>query len=259
MLEWDGAGNWLAWNIYGAGPDEILARNDGLFYKQDQRGNVVALLDPSNNIIEKYTYDAFGTPTITDASGNVRPESWYGNRFMITGREYIKELGIYDYRNRMYQPELGRFLQKDPIGFDAGDANLFRYCGDDPVNRTNPSGLQDIPFFPSQDYLNNLTGQYYSNQTAGFGAANNFASAYNAGLAIAGHPYTRFLWGSIEIRSGVKGFAEGVSLYAIPHPATRALGGLQIGVSSAEIKMGWDNVGAAANGQGWNVGPRLNC
>ena len=75
MLEFDGAGNWLHWNMYGAGPDEILARNDGLLYKQDQRGNVVALLGPSNNILEKYTYDAFGKPTITDANGNVRTET----------------------------------------------------------------------------------------------------------------------------------------------------------------------------------------
>jgi len=33
-------------------------------------------------------------------------------------------LGIYDYRNRMYHPGLGRFLQTDPIGFDAGDMNF---------------------------------------------------------------------------------------------------------------------------------------
>jgi hypothetical protein len=41
----------------------------------------------------------------------------------------------------MYQPELGRFLQTDPIGFDAGDMNPFRYCGDDPVDGSDPTGL----------------------------------------------------------------------------------------------------------------------
>jgi uncharacterized protein RhaS with RHS repeats len=41
----------------------------------------------------------------------------------------------------MYQPELGRFLQTDPIGFDAGDMNPFRYCGDDPVDKSDPTGL----------------------------------------------------------------------------------------------------------------------
>src|SRR5437763_9240248 len=44
-------------------------------------------------------------------------------------------------RLRFYSPVLNRFLQTDPIGF-AGDAlNLYRYCGDDPVDRTDPMGL----------------------------------------------------------------------------------------------------------------------
>jgi RHS repeat-associated protein len=150
ILEWDQNGNFRAWNIYGARPDEILARYDtvygGLIYKHDRMGNVIALLDTAGNIVEKYNYDAFGYPTITDVWWNQRNESAYGNRFMFTGREWIKELGIYDYRNRYYHPGLGRFLQSDPTGFDAGDMNLFRYCGDDPVDRADPMGLDYGPF-----------------------------------------------------------------------------------------------------------------
>lgn len=102
---------------------------------------MVALLDQSGNIAEKYSYDAFGVPKITDGNGNARSQSAYGNRFMFTGREYLAELGIYDYRHRMYHPGLGRFFQTDPTGFDAGDMNLFRYCDDDPVDRSDPTGL----------------------------------------------------------------------------------------------------------------------
>jgi hypothetical protein len=43
----------------------------------------------------------------------------------------------------MYQPELGRFLQPDPKEFAAGDYNLYRYCHNDPVNKSDPTGLQD--------------------------------------------------------------------------------------------------------------------
>jgi uncharacterized protein RhaS with RHS repeats len=50
-------------------------------------------------------------------------------------------LRIYDYRNRIYQPELGRFLQPDPKEFEAGDYNLYRYCHNDPVNSSDPMGL----------------------------------------------------------------------------------------------------------------------
>jgi RHS repeat-associated protein len=147
IVEWDEWNNLKAWNVYGPGPDEILYRHDAyldvdLRYHLDRMGNVVFLLDSDGYGIERYTYDAFGTPIVTDWNGNnPRPYSWYGNRFMFTGREYFPELGLYDYRNRFYSPPLGRFLQSDPIGFGGGDSNLFRYCGGDPVNRGDPFGL----------------------------------------------------------------------------------------------------------------------
>jgi RHS repeat-associated protein len=162
MLEWDGSGNWMAWNIYGAGADEILARYDtygyATIYKQDARGNVVALLNQSGTVVEKYTYDAFGKPTILSASNAQLTTSAVGNRFMFQGREYLSELGLYDYRHRVYHPGLGRFLQTDPKGFDAGDMNLFRYTSDDPVDRSDPMGLDDSPVQPRYPSLTSSGG-----------------------------------------------------------------------------------------------------
>jgi RHS repeat-associated protein len=57
---------------------------------------------------------------------NPRSYSDYGNRFMFQGRKWLSELGIYDFRNRMYDPSIGRFLQMDPLGFDGGDVNAFK-------------------------------------------------------------------------------------------------------------------------------------
>ncbi len=51
------------------------------------------------------------------------------------------DLELYDYRNRAYSPEFGRFLQSDPKSFDADPTNLYRYCGNDPLDRTDPMGL----------------------------------------------------------------------------------------------------------------------
>ncbi|MBF2022221.1 MAG: RHS repeat-associated core domain-containing protein, partial [Hydrococcus sp. C42_A2020_068] len=65
----------------------------------------------------------------------------FGNRFLFTGREWLEKARIYDYRNRAYSVELGRFLQTDPIGFDAGDVNLYRYVANDPINALDPLGL----------------------------------------------------------------------------------------------------------------------
>jgi RHS repeat-associated protein len=146
--QWDSPTHWVAWNAYGAGPDEILWRGkpgSTLRYHQDIHGNVTALLDSSGNLVERYTYDAFGRPTILSPNNTPLANSGVGNRFMFQGRAYFPELGIYDYRHRFYDPYMGHFLQADPTGFDAGDMNLFRYCADDPVDRSDPTGLVASP------------------------------------------------------------------------------------------------------------------
>jgi RHS repeat-associated protein len=150
IAEWSSSDTLNAWNLYGAGADEIAMRYQTnatpsyLHYHSDQFGNVKYLLDSANAIVESYTYDAFGAPTITK-NGIDYPESTCGNRFMFTGREYISAAGIYDYRTRTYQPKLGRFLQTDPIGFAGDPANLYRYCGNSPVNAVDPDGEDAIP------------------------------------------------------------------------------------------------------------------
>ena len=72
--------------------------------------------------------------------GNPLTESAIGNPYFFTGRRYDKETGLYYYRARYYSPELGRFLQHDPLGYVDG-WNLFEYCFNDPVNWIDPWGL----------------------------------------------------------------------------------------------------------------------
>ena len=77
---------------------------------------------------------------------NGATSAWAGSVYdavPLLGSQYLPETGLYDMRNRFYSPALNRFLQTDPIGF-AGDAlNLYRYCGNDPVDRSDPMGLED--------------------------------------------------------------------------------------------------------------------
>ena len=49
------------------------------------------------------------------------------------------------YRAPWFDPQTGRFVSEDPLGFGAGDANLNRYVGNDPLNKTDPSGLEEWP------------------------------------------------------------------------------------------------------------------
>jgi RHS repeat-associated protein len=142
--EYDSYGIEDAHYIHGPAIDEILTHNATLggaaYYTQDGNGNVTTITSSSGAVQERYTYDVYGTPTITTSTGVIVSSSAVGNRFLFTGREYLAEIGLYDYRNRVYSPGLGRFLQTDPIRFDAGDINIYRYVGNNPVNWRDPSG-----------------------------------------------------------------------------------------------------------------------
>jgi len=167
IVEYTSATGIVGRNVYGKAIDEILMRTDpgvnngyAMYYAQDHEGSVTHLLDgrstPSSqtgNPIEKYKYDAFGAPTFLDGNGNpLNPNSTlYNNRFVFTGREYAatyrgtytSTFTFYEYRARAYNPTLGRFMSEDPKLFDAGDYNLFRYCHNDPIDFTDPMGLDD--------------------------------------------------------------------------------------------------------------------
>jgi len=60
---------------------------------------------------------------------------------MFTGRRFDDETGLYYYRARMYHPELGRFIQPDPIGY-LGGLNLYAYVTNNPLNWIDPYGLE---------------------------------------------------------------------------------------------------------------------
>ena len=62
------------------------------------------------------------------------------NPFRWNGEQLDAESGLYYLRNRYYQPSTGRFMQRDPIGYEGG-LNLYAYCGGDPIQGSDPSGL----------------------------------------------------------------------------------------------------------------------
>lgn len=67
----------------------------------------------------------------------------YFEDYTYTAKEWDKETGLYYYRARYYDPSIGRFIQKDPIGFRGGDVNLYGYVHNNAVNRKDPFGLFD--------------------------------------------------------------------------------------------------------------------
>ena len=79
-------------------------------------------------------YESFGNLTFSEGT----PAD--SNSFRYTGREFDEETGLYYYRARYYDPEVGRFMNEDPIGFSGG-INFYSYVGNNPINFIDPLGL----------------------------------------------------------------------------------------------------------------------
>jgi len=124
--------------VHGPNIDEPLSMtrdNEVYYYHADGLGSIVALTDKRQKIVESYAYDSFGNlKQEVNKTKTIQP-------FTYTGREWDKETGLYYYRARYYDPMEGRFIQKDPIGFEGGDVVLYGYVQNNPVKRKDAYGL----------------------------------------------------------------------------------------------------------------------
>ena len=104
------------------------------FFATDHHGSVVAMSESSGNPATggadgPFTYDVYG----------VSPSNMGGVPFRYVGMYYDAETGLYYDRARYYSPALGRFIQDDALLYK-DDLDLYTYVGNDPTDRTDPSG-----------------------------------------------------------------------------------------------------------------------
>jgi len=90
----------------------------------------------TTSVVNHITYDSFGNVTSETAAVD--------HLFGYTGRAYDEETDLQNNHNRWYDAASGRWLSEDPIGFDGGDANLYRYVGNNATGATDPSGLWEV-------------------------------------------------------------------------------------------------------------------
>jgi len=130
--------------VYGAG-GLIAGVINGQFnyYYQDGSGSTSHVANTSGVLQEWYRYDLQGKPFFYNSNDTQLSASAFNVRHLFTGQQWYSDIGLYDLRNRFYSPDIGRFLQSDPIGFRGDRSNLYRYCGNNPVMRRDPSGLKD--------------------------------------------------------------------------------------------------------------------
>lgn len=201
------------WYTHGSGVDEHLALERGgnyFYYHADGLGSITAITDASAAVAQSYTYDSYGHQT---------PSTSFRNSLTWQGKEWDRETGLYHFPWREYDPMDGIWVSKDPLGFVAGDVNLYRMVQNNPVNWKDPSGLisNSLPSLPG------LTDRFPESRTAAI---------------------SDVILGGVEVGGAVVvGVASVVSYLAGPEFWPISVAG-----TGASIEAGWDGVSRISSG-----------
>lgn len=191
--------------------DEYFARTDSsgaANFLADAFGSTLALTNSSGSLTTQYSYDPFGKVTVSGQTS--------ANPYQFTGREN-DGTGLYYYRFRYYHPTLQRFTKQDPNEFGGGDANLYAYVFNSPLNFVDPLGLYfdfnvTIPF-----------GYEGGAVTGGVQIGSNGISPYGGGgFSPIGPPSGSITWGPGPIVPGWQtGFQVNfppIDIFGVPIP-----------------------------------------
>ena len=86
-------------------------------------------------MVNQYAYTPFGI-LANEVETTPQPFKFVGQYGVMT-----EPNGFYYMRARYYDPQVGRFISEDPIGFDGGDVNLYAYSANNPILYIDPEGL----------------------------------------------------------------------------------------------------------------------
>jgi RHS repeat-associated protein len=105
------------------------------YLSYDQVGSLRVVADASGNVVKRISYDSFGN-ILEDTNPSLTIP------FGFAGGLHDRDTGLVRFGYRDYDPEVGRWTAKDPIGFDGGDTDLYGYVVNNPINHIDPYGLK---------------------------------------------------------------------------------------------------------------------
>jgi len=217
-------------------------------FHHDQVTSVVGLSGHTGAVEQRRVYAPFGE-TLSETGASGAPGSGpLSNELAYTGRERDPATGLYYVRARWYDPDIGRFLSEDPLGFGAGDVNLYAYVGNNPLSGNDPTG--EIANFViggaiggggellAQFLESKITGQEFSPD---FGRIALAAGTGAAGVGLANLGNRIFQGTRLLATAGRAGFGAGSEV---------VLGGTQELITTGELPSLSQSLFLAAGGAG---------
>ena len=125
---------------------------DTYWFEKNLQGDVVAVYNQAGTKLIAYTYDAWGNSSVSYYNSGASTTATY-NPFRYRGYYFDSESGFYYLNSRYYDPAIGRFITADKLAtvkataFSVTDKNLYAYCDNNPVTRTDDGGAFWDSFF----------------------------------------------------------------------------------------------------------------
>lgn len=191
--------------VYGFehSPDYMITADGQFYFVKDHVGSVRMVINTATGaVVQKIDYDEFGN-VLSDTNPGFQP-------FGFAGGLYDQDTKLVRFGARDYDPEIGRWISKDPILFGGGQANLYSYTFNDPVNFIDPSGKFGIAGVAS-GFISGMVGGYIAGGTipaalaGGAAVFSGFGSAVGvqaAGAMACGRT------GAAVVEGGASGLAE---------------------------------------------------
>lgn len=197
-------------------------------YETNIFGDIIRMYSEEGVIVAEYQYDAYGNTYIlrnVDGIAEINP-------LRYRGYYYDSETSLYYITSRYYDPEIGRFISPDSVDYldpaTINGLNLYAYCGNDPVNRVDPTGHFAISSF--------LIGLGISALIGAVVGAFSYTASEGLSYAITGE----FTWSWAQFAGSVIGGAIGGAISMIPGMGTMAVAGIT-GALSTGIGMHLQN------------------
>jgi RHS repeat-associated protein len=137
---------------YTTGGNNEMTASPGMTYTHDNEGKLTSQTDTNAHMTTSFSYD-FRDQMSVVSSGSVIDHVMYGSfdtvtsesnstngdRFKFTGREYDAKAQLQFNRARVFAARVGQWSEQDPVGFPAGDTNLYRYADNAPTDAIDPN------------------------------------------------------------------------------------------------------------------------